>query len=167
MKRAILFWGLVLFTALALPAFADIPSIDPDRPGTGKIVRERMPKTDVQARITGDAQALLLRTELLTGAGECTYTLRGPATGNGAGPVVAKGRHVTKRQGNRVILVEKLGKPALEEGEEARYTLSVRFRMRLIEETRFGSKLTDRTRDRNVTRKITVRRQNGKYHVVQ
>lgn len=150
MKRDIALLMLFVFTTLAPAAFADVaqPSIfeqkrraeeherwlrAQNRPARGKLADVRVES------ITGGIE-LKFR---LAGPGECEYTLRGPRSEDGPGPVAAQGSRAAEANYGYVLKETVLFMPAPEENVMHRYHLEALCRIRAIEQTSFGPKETE------------------------
>ena len=162
MNRGIFLLGLFLSSTLASAAFADMPGVS--RAERQRRYEERMRAERAYAlahvQISNEVGGIKLAFNL-AGPGECEYALRGPQSGKDPGPFAATGGIVAEGPG-RKVLVEQADIP-----EEGRYNLEALCRMKVVENTNFGPKETNREEEVRISRRLTIFRENGKYHVVQ
>ena len=153
MNRAIVLLGLFLCSTLAPAAFADVP-------GVSREARQRM----FEARRRAEAEAAIARVMVqeavggvqfvfeIAGPGTCEYTLRGPKSENDPGPVVAKGSFTANGAGTNVVKKGAAIAPEIKENGKGRYHLEALCRVKLIEQTNFGSKETGEVKEVHIER---------------
>lgn len=173
---AVLLAALLLCTLPAPAVFADAPGISREerrrdyeqrRQAARQAELERRGTQErVDAWIKGGVDGIEVVFEL-AGPGSCEYTLRGPRSGDGPGPVAAKGRSGAWKGPGKGLLMEKaVISPALEENEEGRYRLDAVCRLKVVEKTNFGPKETNREEESRVTREFRLLRK-GRYQVTR
>ena len=171
MKRAIFLLGLCAALLLPAGAWADIA-----QPRGYDLLRQQRREEQLRAQnrpaggkladvtvdsITGGIE-LKFR---LAGPGECEYTLRGPRSDDGPGPVAAQGSRAAEANFGYVLRETVLFMPAPEENVMHRYHLEALCRIRAIEQTNFGPKETEPLGVVRLTHTFNLRREST-YHVL-
>lgn len=180
MKRAIFLLGFC--SALLLPpgALADVvhpgfprrphlvieggrPRPSPRRPSPRPPLETALADVKVQSGVGGIQLVFQL-----AGPGECEYTLRGPQQpGGGPGPVAAEGSRVAGGAGTSVLVEKVAIEPEPEENAVNRYLLVALCRMKVFEQTSFGSKETEEVREVRLSRKFFSLRRGNDYRVTR
>ena len=176
LRAAVLFAALLLCALPAPVVFADAPGISCEerrRDSERRRQAERQAELErrgtqerVDAWIKGGVDEIEVVFQL-DGPGSCEYTLRGPRSGDGPGPVAAKGRSGAWKGPGKGLLMEKaVISPALEENEAGRYRLDAVCRLKVVEKTNFGPKDTNREEELRITRDFRFHRE-SRYRVTR
>lgn len=158
MKRAIFLLGL--YSAL-LPfgALADVPGVWEMHfhHAEEQMRKEGRPAARALADVMGATGGVEVGFQL-TGPGTCDYTLRGPQSEGDPGPVVAKGS-ITSDAKEKNRLEEKVAL-APKENADGRYRFDALCRMKVVEQTNFGSKETGQVEEVRITRTFGLSSEN-------
>lgn len=176
LRAAVLFAALFLCALPAPAVFADVPGVSRE---ARQRAYEQRKKAEMEARLEREATQERVDAWIrggvgeiemvfqLAGPGACEYTLRGPRSGGGPGPVAAKGRSKAMAGPGKGFLMERaVIPPALGENEEGIYRLDAVCRLKVVEKTNFGPKETNREEELRVTREFRFHRESS-YRVNQ